>query len=148
MLWTRGWQTFSVTVIQLRLLWENCLRQTLSKWTSMTVRQQNFLRKDWQVGDLPGGPVVKTQSSQCRGTGSVPDWGAKMPTCCERCRQKSLKKTGRLEFLWPFHTWVSSPDGEVMVFLEATKWLNTSEGAPSLVLLTASQDPLSCWPSA
>ena len=72
-----------------------------------------------------------------------------MPTSCERCRQKSKKqktnrKTGRLEFLWPFHTWVSSPDREVMVFLEAIKGLNTSEGTLSLILLTASQESLSC----
>ena len=32
-----------------------------------------------QYQDFPGGPVVKTPSSQCRGTGSIPGQGTKIP---------------------------------------------------------------------
>ena len=30
-------------------------------------------------GEFPGGPVVKTQHFHCRGMGSVPGWGTKIP---------------------------------------------------------------------
>ena len=31
------------------------------------------------MGDIPGGPEVKTLHSQCRGTGLIAGWGANMP---------------------------------------------------------------------
>ena len=34
-------------------------------------------RSKW--GDFPGGPVVKTLSSDAGGTGPIPGWGAKIP---------------------------------------------------------------------
>ena len=40
-------------------------------------------RRDSQIKDeilgLPGGPVVTTPRYQCRGTGSIPQWGTKTP---------------------------------------------------------------------
>ena len=42
-------------------------------------------------GEFPGGPVVKTPRSHCRGPGSTPGWGAKIPRAV-RCGQKKKKK--------------------------------------------------------
>ena len=37
------------------------------------------LRKKWNKGDFPGGPVVKTSPSNAMGAGSIPGGGAKIP---------------------------------------------------------------------
>ena len=37
------------------------------------------LQLKWQQWDFPGGPVVKTPSFHCRGTGSITDPGSKLP---------------------------------------------------------------------
>ena len=36
-------------------------------------------QKTTEIGDFPGGPVVKTLLSNAGGTGSIPGWGAKTP---------------------------------------------------------------------
>ena len=38
--------------------------------------------------DFPGGSVVGTLLSNARGVGSIPDWGAKIPTCLEAKQSK------------------------------------------------------------
>ena len=35
------------------------------------------LKQDWPWGDFPGGPVVKTLVSQCRGPGLIPGQGTR-----------------------------------------------------------------------
>ena len=41
--------------------------------------------------DFPGGPVVKNQCFHCRGTGSIPGQGTKVPQAVQ-CSQKKKKK--------------------------------------------------------
>ena len=44
--------------------------------------------------DFPGSPVVKTPNFHCRGRGSMPGWGIKIP-CASWCKER--KKVGRAE---------------------------------------------------
>ena len=50
---------------------------TLRNSGSQQVREPRSSQS--QFGDFPGGPVVKTPGSLCRGHGSIPGWGAKIP---------------------------------------------------------------------
>ena len=49
-----------------------------------------------KTGDFLGGPVVKTLRSHCRGKGSIPGQGTKIPHAarCGQKKKKSLGKTG------------------------------------------------------
>ena len=42
--------------------------------------------------DLPGSPVVKTPSFQCKGAGSIPGWGTKIPHATQHGQKKKKKK--------------------------------------------------------
>ena len=57
-----------------------------NSWNSSSLTAHYFSRTQsrWytensNIRDFPGGPVVKSSSSKAQGTGSIPDWGAKMP---------------------------------------------------------------------
>ena len=41
------------------------------------------------MGEFPGSPVARTWHFHCRGPGSIPDWGAKIP---QEAQQKKKKK--------------------------------------------------------
>ena len=51
----------------------------LSDFTSLEThfRMKDKHRLKVGDGDLPGGPVVNTPRSQCRGPGSIPGWGTR-----------------------------------------------------------------------
>ena len=42
----------------------------------------------WKSMDFPGGPVVKTLSFQCRGTGSIPGPGTQIPHAMQHSQEK------------------------------------------------------------
>ena len=44
------------------------------------------------MGDFPGGPVVKTSSSNVGGVGSIPGWGAKIPHALQPKNQNIKQK--------------------------------------------------------
>ena len=44
------------------------------------------------VWDFPGGPVVKTPHSQCRGAGLIPGQGTKIPHASQRGQKKKKRK--------------------------------------------------------
>ena len=43
------------------------------------------------IRDFPGGPVVKTSSSNARGEGSIPGWGARIPHA-SRPKNQNIKQ--------------------------------------------------------
>ena len=45
---------------------------------SVTITVRNYIRK-LTVWEFPGSPVVKTQHFHCRGPGSIPGLGTKIP---------------------------------------------------------------------
>ena len=47
--------------------------------TEQSQKQRQFLRQQRQLGDSPGGPVVKNPPSNARDMGSNPGWGTKIP---------------------------------------------------------------------
>ena len=44
------------------------------------------------MGDFPGGPVVKTSPSNAGGTGLIPSWGAKIPLASQPNNQNIKRK--------------------------------------------------------
>ena len=42
-------------------------------------KRRQFLRQQRQLGDSPGGPMVKNPPSNARDMGSNPGWGTKIP---------------------------------------------------------------------
>ena len=56
--------------------------------------------KSLRPRDFPGGPVVKTPHFHCRGVGSTPGRGAKIPHAA-RCCQKKKKNPGLRSDLHP-----------------------------------------------
>ena len=40
-----------------------------------------FRKTESKDRDFPGGPVVKSLPSSAGDPGSIPDWGAEIPTC-------------------------------------------------------------------
>lgn len=44
---------------------------------------------------MPSGPVVKTLSSQCRGVGSIPGEGIKIPQAAWRDKKKKERKKAK-----------------------------------------------------
>ena len=51
--------------------------------------------------DFPGGPVVKTPCFQCRGTGSIPGLGTKIPHAMLRGQKKKKKGRRSMAHAWP-----------------------------------------------
>ena len=55
----------------------------------------NFIKiKNFVHWDFPGGPLVKTPCSQCRGMGSIPGWRTKIPHAlwCGQNKQTNKQK--------------------------------------------------------
>ena len=48
------------------------------------------------LGDFPGGPVVKTSSSNAGGVGSTPDQGAKIPRASRPKKPKQKNKRSNI----------------------------------------------------
>ena len=51
-------------------------RIQLSEWRTKATAKKNELKRELP-GDFPGGPVAKTQHSQCRGPGLIPSQGTR-----------------------------------------------------------------------
>ena len=45
-------------------------------------------KKKKAVREFPGGPVVRTQRFNCRGLGSIPGWGTKIPQAVQHGQKK------------------------------------------------------------
>ena len=45
------------------------------------------------VLEFPGGPVVRTRHFHCRGWGSIPGWGTKIPHAGDAAKKIKQKKT-------------------------------------------------------
>ena len=56
---------------------------------------QNIINKKCMLRDFPGGPVVKTPCSQCRGHGFDPWSGNEDPTCHTAWPKKRKQKRER-----------------------------------------------------
>ena len=54
----------------------------------MTDFEKGRKEKRMEGGDFPGGPVVKTPHFHCRGTGSIPGWGTKIPRGLKKIKNK------------------------------------------------------------
>ena len=52
------------------------------------------------VGDLPGGPVVKTSPSNAGSTGSIPGQGAKIPHASGPKNQNIKQKQYDITYIW------------------------------------------------
>ena len=47
------------------------------------------LDQEFSFGELPGGPVVRTRRFHCRGAGSIPGLGTKIPQAVQRVQKIS-----------------------------------------------------------
>ena len=50
------------------------------------------LRLNFQMGELPGGPVVRILCFHYQGVGSIPDWGHKILHATQLIQKKKKKK--------------------------------------------------------
>ena len=52
---------------------------------------ETSLNKSDAPGDFPGGSVIKASCCQCRGVGSIPGWGTKIPHALEHSQEIFFK---------------------------------------------------------
>ena len=64
------------------------------------------------LGDFPGGPVIKTPCFHCRGPGFHPWLGKQNPTC--HMAQQRKKRKGRKKKRLGFQSWLSTTSGAVI----------------------------------
>ena len=56
------------------------------------IRKYFEMNENEKNRDFPGGPVVKTLHFHCRGKGSIPGWGTKIPHATPHGQKKERKK--------------------------------------------------------
>ena len=84
----------------------------------------------WKSSDFSGNPVVKTLHFQCRGAGSTPGWGTKIPHAVW-CGQKRKKK----EILPHSLLWLARSFLHILIFLDCNCTLNSDfPGSHQVVL--------------
>ena len=74
----------------------------LKRWTGTTLQElmpcptSTLLLWDWALGELSGGPVVRTLCSHCRAPSSVPGWGTKVLNAGRPSQKTNKQNTSAL----------------------------------------------------
>ena len=91
---SRVFKWADVELVRQRFQGQNYIKIPLNSIFIMKVfflsLQRLGLRLFWNITDFPGGPVVKTLHLQCRGAGSIPGQGTKIPHAAQ-CGQNAKK---------------------------------------------------------
>ena len=107
--------------------------------SSLTPCLVQCLSQEAVIWNFPGGPVIKTPHFQCRGMGSIPGWGTKIPRASAARPKKKKKKlssglyASRSGELIPFQGWKVLPCDEMKLascpFLHGTFGANPTKQA-------------------
>ena len=80
------------THTQERELASACFVKALGVATISRFNEAIIMNENEKNRDFPGGPVVKTLHFHCRGKGSIPGWGTKIPHATPHGQKKERKK--------------------------------------------------------